>query len=130
MTTDNGNIAPTNANLACSDSYATWTNTAGSQENLPINCVNWCEAYAFCIWDGGFLPSEAEWEYAAAGGSSAARVPVGLDRSGDWQSVCNLRLLLPRRDWALQWGAKHRAGGNGDAGSGTLGPARHGWRGV
>src|SRR5580693_3178198 len=40
--------------------YSTWTEAAGTQENLPINCVNWYEAYAFCIWDGGgFLPSEA-----------------------------------------------------------------------
>jgi formylglycine-generating enzyme required for sulfatase activity len=60
---------PTNANLASCAPDSTWTNTAGNQENLPINCVNWYEAYAFCIWDGGFLPSEAEWEYAAAGGS-------------------------------------------------------------
>ncbi|MGO9835775.1 MAG: SUMF1/EgtB/PvdO family nonheme iron enzyme [Polyangiaceae bacterium] len=34
-----------------------------------IDCVNWYESYTFCIWDGGFLPSEAEWEYAAGGGS-------------------------------------------------------------
>jgi sulfatase modifying factor 1 len=64
-----GNIAPTSANLSCDPRYATWTVSAGRNENLPINCTTFYEAYAFCIWDGGFLPSEAEWEYAAAGGS-------------------------------------------------------------
>jgi sulfatase modifying factor 1 len=42
---------------------------AGASELRPINCVTWYEAYAFCIWDGGFLPSDAEWDYAAAGGN-------------------------------------------------------------
>ena len=81
-TSDNSNIAPTNANLACNSSYQTWTNAAGSQENLPINCENWYEAYAFCIWDGGFLPSEAEWEYAAAGGSEQLEYPWGSAAPG------------------------------------------------
>ena len=54
----------------------------GSQENLPINYVNWYEAYAFCIWDGGFLPSEAEWEYAAAGGSDQRKYPWGAQDPG------------------------------------------------
>jgi formylglycine-generating enzyme len=44
--------------------------------------VNWWEAYAFCIWDGGFLPSEAEWEYAAAGGSQQREYPWGTAAPG------------------------------------------------
>jgi formylglycine-generating enzyme required for sulfatase activity len=72
---------PTNANLACAGPDAggldTWTSSVGAHEDLPIGCVNWFEAYAFCIWDGGFLPSEAEWEYAAAGGSEQRDFPWG-----------------------------------------------------
>jgi formylglycine-generating enzyme required for sulfatase activity len=82
QSSDNFHVAPTTANLTCDSSYATWTDTAGSQENLPINCVNWYEAYAFCIWDGGFLPSEAEWECAAAGGNEQREYPWGSDPPG------------------------------------------------
>ena len=74
---DDGYVAPTSANLACKSAFATWTPSAGSNETLPINCVDWYEAVAFCIWDGGFLPSESEWEYAAAGGSLQREYPWG-----------------------------------------------------
>jgi formylglycine-generating enzyme required for sulfatase activity len=78
-------VDPTPARLVCglgtSLAY-TWTPTAGSQESLPINCVTWYEAYAFCIWDGGFLPSEAEWEYAAAGGAEQREYPWGATDPG------------------------------------------------
>lgn len=50
----------------------TWTPSVGSDENekRPIGCINWYEAYAFCIWDNAFLPSQAEWDYTAAGGEA------------------------------------------------------------
>jgi formylglycine-generating enzyme required for sulfatase activity len=86
LTSDSVNIAPTDANLACNPGYETWTRTPANHDKHPINCVNWYEAYAFCIWDGGFLPSEAEWEYAAAGGSDQREYPWGSMSPGTGNS--------------------------------------------
>jgi formylglycine-generating enzyme required for sulfatase activity len=63
---------------ASSCGSSTWTVAVGFQENLPINCISWYTAYAFCIWDGGFLPTEAEWQYAAVGGSEQRVYPWGI----------------------------------------------------
>ncbi|HET7542323.1 MAG TPA: formylglycine-generating enzyme family protein [Polyangiaceae bacterium] len=68
--------------LGCNASYQTWTASGGGNETLPINCVDWFKAEAFCIWDGGFLPSEAEWNYAAAGGGAQRAYPWGSTAPG------------------------------------------------
>ncbi|MBX3189432.1 MAG: SUMF1/EgtB/PvdO family nonheme iron enzyme [Labilithrix sp.] len=47
---------------------ATWTPAPGPYEDLPITCIDWYTLFAFCAWDGGRLPTDAEWGYAAQGG--------------------------------------------------------------
>jgi formylglycine-generating enzyme required for sulfatase activity len=63
------------ATLKCNATFQTWTDTPGTNENIPLNCVDWFQALAFCIWDGGRLPTEAEWNFAAAGGSEQREYP-------------------------------------------------------
>ncbi|MEP7052080.1 MAG: formylglycine-generating enzyme family protein, partial [Pseudomonadota bacterium] len=58
---------------------STWTQAAGAQPGdwLPASCITWFEAQAFCIWDGGYLPSWSELSYAAKGGSNDWKYPWG-----------------------------------------------------
>jgi len=65
------------AALDCNPTFTVWTAVAGGTENKPINCVNWLEAFAFCAWDGGRLATEAELNYAMAGGAEQRQYPWG-----------------------------------------------------
>jgi formylglycine-generating enzyme required for sulfatase activity len=72
-----GSAAVLRVGLNCSATQQTWTDEPGDNELKPINCINWYEAFAFCVWDDGRLPSEAEWQYAAAGGAQGRQYAWG-----------------------------------------------------
>jgi formylglycine-generating enzyme len=65
------------SSIQCNPDYPLWSDAPGANETKPMNCVSWFEAFAFCAWDGGWLPTETEWNYAAAGGSEQREYPWG-----------------------------------------------------
>jgi formylglycine-generating enzyme len=62
----------TEAGLVCQ-----WQMPTPTVSSLPIDCVSWAAAQAFCIWDGGRLPTEAQWVFAAMGGAKQLLYPWG-----------------------------------------------------
>jgi formylglycine-generating enzyme required for sulfatase activity len=69
------------ATIKCDATYQTWTDTPGGNEDRPMNCLSWYDVMAFCAWDGGRLPTEAEWNYAAAGGDEQRAYPWSVPPS-------------------------------------------------
>jgi formylglycine-generating enzyme required for sulfatase activity len=61
---------------------ATWSDVVNANNDVPLNCVSFNVAYAFCIWDRGRLPTEAEWNFAAAGGDEQRAYPWKAPLSG------------------------------------------------
>lgn len=70
-------LLPSLGDPLSSISGATYTTVPGANEAMPVVGVTWYEAFAFCIWDGGRLPTVAEHEAAAFGGDEQRRYPWG-----------------------------------------------------
>jgi formylglycine-generating enzyme required for sulfatase activity len=67
----------------------------------PINCVDWAMASRFCEAEGGRLPTEAEWEFAARG-SDGRKYPWG-------DAKPTFKHLNACGSECAAWGKKHGA---------------------
>jgi formylglycine-generating enzyme len=90
----------------------TWTADADANPQLvdnfdmkPIVCVDWYTLFAFCAWDGGRLPTSAEWG-AAAGDDVGFTYPWGNDPMTNANVVTALNAFVgqwPNFTWGLSY---------------------------
>jgi formylglycine-generating enzyme required for sulfatase activity len=64
-------------------------NTKDQLDRKPLNCVPWPVLFAFCVWDGGRLPTDAEFGFALAGGGEQRPFPWGTVPSNQLVHLAN-----------------------------------------
>ncbi|MDC0667360.1 formylglycine-generating enzyme family protein [Nannocystis radixulma] len=69
------------ADLAC-----TWN--MPQADEMPINCIDWHQAEAYCLWAGKRLPTAQEWGWAARGREAQRKYPWG-----DAKPSCELAVI-------------------------------------
>jgi cysteine-rich repeat protein len=93
--------------------YCNWGSVG--YEDYPVNCVSWDQAQNYCLWAGGRLPSEAEWEYAARSEGHSDAYPWGSDPAS-----CTRAVMDDGSGWGCGTGrsvpACSRPAGNTDQG--------------
>lgn len=61
---------------------------APDNDDLPVNCIDWHQAFKFCDWSHKRLPTMSEWGWAAQGREERRRYPWG-----DTLPSCDLAIV-------------------------------------
>lgn len=81
----------------------TYSKAPRGREDYALSCASWVTLRALCQFEGGDLPTEAQWEYVAraAGGAAERRFPWGSD-----DPACDMALFgrtsgtgCPKEPW-------------------------------
>src|SRR5205823_6522137 len=98
--------------------YGTTTYKKNADQNMsiidntevkPVVCLDWYTLFAFCAWDGGRLPTSAEWG-VAAGDDVGYKYSWGNDAPSETNVVTALKGFVPYPDFT--WGLPYRTSGD------------------
>jgi formylglycine-generating enzyme required for sulfatase activity len=80
----------------CNDGVLEYLAGFSPYESLdePVRYISYLDAEVYCEWRGGYIPSEAEWEYAARGLERFA-FPWGNEFDGSIVNFCDINCTVP-----------------------------------
>ncbi len=64
-----------------------WSDAPAGHEDVPMGCLSWALGFAFCAWDGGRLPTLAEWNFSVACGDEQRENPWGPEPYDETRAV-------------------------------------------